>query len=151
MSIMNTMDDNTLLNKLAAFNAAYQFLRSYFYDKEYTELRTLLSGMLIGPSGLVQDANTMYTWAESLANEHGVAVDEYHKSDQPEYPKATTKDWYLALKSYVKYFKGSRKSAQFDSILNDLERTNFSDQELLQQDQAWLAWLECCSETVSKE
>lgn len=144
------MDDQTQLEKSTAFKAAAQFLKSYYREQETDELRFVLSGMLIGPSGLPEDANTMYTWAESLAAEHGVDVKEYHDSKRPNHPQASASDWYKALYRYVKYFRRSEDSEQFNKIMSDLQSADFADQTQLDGDSTWAAWLKCCSDVASK-
>ena len=144
------MNDLTQIEKLSAFKAASQFLKAYYLEQESDELRFVLSGMLIGPSGFAEDANTMYTWAESLAAEHSVNVDEYHDSKRPDYPLASTGDWYKALYRYVKYFRRTDDSEQFNRILKDLQSADFSDRAKLDVDPTWIAWLRCCSENSTE-
>jgi len=49
------------LGNTAAFNSALEFLNTYCSKELSEELPVTLVGMLVGPSGKPEDANTMHT------------------------------------------------------------------------------------------
>jgi len=137
-------DENTILGKTQAFNCSLEFLKTYYKQEQTQELRIVLSGMLMGPSGKPEDANTMYTWVESLAKLRSVSVEAYHDENEKQFPEASAKEWFETTKGYIGYFNNTWKSEQFNKIISDLDSVDFSNVDQLSKDPVWTNWLQHC-------
>jgi len=142
---MNRMtNENSVLMKTHAFRVASEFLKTYYVAEETVELRTLLSGMAIGPSGLARDAGTMHTWVESLAKLRSANVEDYMDEINTNYPDATAQEWLMALSGYIDYYNNIWKSKQYEQVLSDIASVKFDDRGSHRDNPIWKQWLQIC-------
>lgn len=142
------MNKDTLISKIDAFSAAYEFLQRYYEEEESDELRILVSGMNGKVPELPSDANTLYSWAECIANARGIPVDTCIRKDDHTHPSASAEEWFSVLENYMVYFEGLLRgwgTDRLNSILSDLRTVDFSNTKELSNNPIWADWLYRCA------